>query len=61
MKRFAACKVLRKDLERLPFPQLSASERRNGAAREDDRFEKRIFDKFGLTSEECGLIVRSLQ
>lgn len=61
MKRFAACKVLRKDLERLPFPQLSASEAEEWSGEEDDRFEKRIFDKFGLTSEECGLIVRSLQ
>lgn len=60
-KRFSACKVLRKDLERLPFPQLSDSEAGEWLALDEDRFEDRIFLKFGLTPEERELVLCSFQ
>ena len=60
IKRFAACKVLRKDLERLPFPLLSVAEAEEWGRLEDDRFENRVFDQFGLAPEERELILQSL-
>lgn len=60
-KRFSVCKVLRKDLERLPFPLLSASEIREWLLLEESGFEDRIFLKFGLTQEERELVLSSFQ
>ncbi len=60
-KRFSVCKILRKDLERLPFPLLSASEIHEWLLLEEEKFEDRIFLKFGLTPEERELVLRSFQ
>lgn len=60
-KRFSACKILRKDLERLPFPLLSASEIREWLPLEGNGFEDRVFQKFGLTPEERELVFQSFQ
>ncbi len=61
LKRFAVRKVLRKDLERVPFPLLSASEAEALARLEGEEFEERLFAKFGLTSEERALVLRATQ
>jgi len=60
-KRFAACKVLRKDLERLPFPPLSTIEAGEWLRLEEDAFEERIFVAFSLCPEERELVLRSFQ
>jgi len=58
-KRFSVCKILRKDLERLPFPLLlSTSEAEELLRLEEETFEERIFMKFGLTPEERDLVRR---
>lgn len=61
MKRFATCKVLRKDLELLPFPPLAAGEADGLMRLGEEELEERFFDKFGLAAEERALIFRVFQ
>lgn len=61
MKRFATCKVLRKDLELLPFPPLAAGEADGLMRLGEEELEERFFDKFGLAAEERALISRVFQ
>lgn len=61
IKRFGTCKILRKDLEALPFPALSDSDASELLCEDGPLFEERLGRIFGLTPEEHLLVSRQFQ
>lgn len=60
VKRFGTCKILRKDLELIPFPPLSEADAEALMMADDEAFEKRLEQLFGLTEAESRLVSHSL-
>ena len=60
VKRFGTCKILRKDLGELPFPQLSGAEAAAWLAASDPDFETLIARWFGLTGAEMRIVSQGL-
>ena len=59
VKRFGTCKILRKDLETVPFPSLSAAETSALLRMDDMEFEARLLQFFGLTETEAQIVSHS--
>ena len=60
VKRFGTCKILRRDLETLPFPSLSEAEAEELLRADDAAWEAELSRRFGLTEAEAQLIAHSL-